>query len=228
MISKRILIVHRQAAVRDTYLAALADAGHHTAGFDPSSEGSLVDAAAASDLVIIDAGLAGDDLAALTEARLRAPRSTVVVFGSTVTGAAQVRQLAAAGIHAFVNDFSTPQQIVATLAPYLFHDNFNRRASPRVAVAMGVSCAANGIVSSATALNIGRTGIALRTLVPIPVGTAMALRFRLPAVTHDIEVDARVCWTDTQLGLGAQFERVSAHDQAALDAYVDGRLGEGP
>jgi hypothetical protein len=182
--------------------------------------------AASADLVIVDAGLGPDELAAVTTARAYAPRTTVVVFGSTVSDAAQVRQLAAAGVHAYVNDFSSPQQILASLAPYLFHDNFNRRASPRVAVAMGVSCAANGVVSSATALNIGRAGIALRTLVPIPGGTVMTLRFRLPAVAHDIEVDARVCWTDTQLGLGAQFERVSAKDQSALDAYVDSRLGE--
>ncbi len=227
MIGKSVLVVHRSLAVRDRFRAAFAEAGHLAPAFDPTSgDLGLAEMAASADLVIVDAGLSPGQLAAVTAAKARKPRLAVVVFGSTVTSAAQVRALAAAGIHAYVNDFSTAQQILGSLAPYLFHDNFNRRASPRVAVAVGVSCAANGVVSSATALNVSRGGIALRTLVPIPAGTVMTLRFRLPAVARDIEVDARVCWTDTQLGLGAQFERVSAEDQAALDAYVDSRLGD--
>ena len=121
-----------------------------------------------------------------------------------------------AGVHAYVNDFSTPQQILSSLAPYLFHDNFNRRASPRVAVAMGVSCrvgqqrrrVADGPQHRA------RRDRAAHARARAQRDASMTLRFRLPAVAHDLEVDARVCWTDPHLGLGAQFERVSTEDQA--------------
>jgi CheY-like chemotaxis protein len=215
--------------VRDRFVRTLADAGHDTTAVSSGADlpAALLALDDRSDLALLDAGIAPEPIAGLL-ARAGGARQcpTVVVFGSTVTGAAQVRALAAAGVSAYINDFSSPQQILSNLAPYLFHDNFNRRASPRVPVAMGVSCRVGTQVSAATALNIGRGGLALRTLTPVPAGSSIALRFRLPGVAHDLDVDARVCWTDPHMGLGAQFERISPGDQQALDAYVERHLAD--
>jgi CheY-like chemotaxis protein len=228
MTGKRVLVVHRSAAVRDRFARTLADSGHAAAAIATSSD--LADALRTPDeidLALLDASMAreaSDTL--LVHPRASRQRPTVVVFGSTVADATQARELAAAGVDAYINDFSSPQQILSNLAPYLFHDNFDRRASPRVPVAMGVSCRVGSLVSAATALNIGRGGIALRTLAPVPAGSSVTLRFRLPGVAHDLDVDARVCWTDSHLGLGAQFERISPEDQQALDVYVERHLAE--
>jgi CheY-like chemotaxis protein len=227
MTGKRVLIAHRSAAVRDRFAGTLAESGHATATIaTPEELAALLRTPGEIDLVLLDAGLAHEAVGTLL-VHARAPgRATVIVFGSTVAGAAQVREFSAAGVAAYINDFSSPQQILSSLAPYLFHDNFDRRASPRVPVAMGVSCRAGGHVSAATALNIGRGGVALRTLAPVPAGSSVTLRFRLPGVAHDLDVDARVCWTDPHLGLGAQFERIGPEDQLALDAYVERHLAE--
>lgn len=228
MTGKHVLVAHRTAAVRDRFVTTLAGAGHEAVAVSaPGDLASWLERGASVDLALLDAGWPREGVEALLAAGHDAGwRPVVIVFGTTVGDAAQVRALAAAGVAGYINDFSSPQQILSNLAPYLFHDNFNRRASPRVPVAMGVSCRVGAQVSAATALNIGRGGIALRTLAPVPAGTPISLRFRLPTVAHDLDVDARVCWTDPHLGLGAQFEHISPEDQHALDAYVERHLAE--
>jgi CheY-like chemotaxis protein len=228
MTGKNVLVAHHTAAVRERFVATLVESGHDATGAPTAIDLArlLRVEGRPFDLALLDASFrtqAVDDM--LAGAR-GAQRPTVIVFGSTVADAAGVRALAAAGVAAYINDFCSPQQILANLAPYLFHDNFNRRASPRVPVTIGVSCRVGTQVSAATALTIGRGGIALRTLAPVPAGTSLTLRFRLPAVAHDLDVDARVCWTDPHLGLGAQFERISAGDQQALDAYIERSLAD--
>jgi hypothetical protein len=47
------------------------------------------------------------------------------------------------------------------------------------------------------------------------------VRFRLPAGTREIEVEARVSWSDRRVGMGLQFEKVDSADQAAIDSFVD-------
>ena len=42
-----------------------------------------------------------------------------------------------------------------------------------------------------------------------------------PASKKDIDADAKVCWSDTRIGMGLQFERVDAADQTAIDEFVD-------
>ena len=63
-------------------------------------------------------------------------------------------------------------------------------------------------------------------MLPPETGTAVSVRFRLPGAEQDLELDARVAWSDQRLGMGLQFERVSASDQAAIDQFVD-RHGAG-
>ena len=56
---------------------------------------------------------------------------------------------------------------------------------------------------------------------PLAAGSAVQIKFRLPAAAGDIEAAGRVAWSNRQVGFGIQFERVDAHAQAAIDAFVD-------
>lgn len=58
-------------------------------------------------------------------------------------------------------------------------------------------------------------------MTPPEVGTTVSVRFRLPGAQRDLELDARVAWSDQRLGMGLQFERVSASDQTVIDRFVD-------
>lgn len=222
--TKSVLVAHRNATVRDRFASALTEAGQRVLRAATLAEVEQVveREAAHLSLALLDVALSRP----LVQGRDAGggPGPTLAAFASTVESAAQARALAAAGVGAWVNDHSAPHQVVASLAPLLFHDSFNRRASPRVPVVMAVSCDVAGAVSSATALNLGRGGLALRPLAPIPVGTVMGVRFHLPAIGRDLTVDVRVCWTDARRGLGAQFERIGEDNQRALDAFVESHL----
>jgi len=145
----------------------------------------------------------------------------ILIFSGTVASAADVRLLAELGVAGYVNEHSATQHILPSLAPHLFPDKFDRRIGPRVGLAMTVSYRVANLISSALTLNVSKGGLALRTMTPLDGGTVARLRFRLPGSSHDIEADARVCWSDRNMGMGLQFERISEVGQAALDEYVD-------
>ncbi len=218
MTGKTVVVAHRTEAVRERFAGALASAGHHVV--------TAEDARALAEAL----GRAGDHVALLLIDATLAPGTAadvtvpVVVFAGSVTDAAQARAWAARGVRGWVNELSAPHAVLSSLAPLLFRDSFDRRACPRVPVAMTVACRAGGVVSSATALNIGAGGLALRPLLPVPAGETLHLRFRLPAVAHDIEAEGRVCWTDLRFGIGVAFERISDEDQAAVASYVERHL----
>lgn len=220
MTEKTVVVAHQAPGVRERFAGALDLAGHRVvcvSGGEQLRE-ALAREEAKVALVLLDATLATPLPGEVVTA------APVVVFAGTVKDAAEARAWAAAGVRGWVNEHSAPHQVLASLAPLLFRDSFDRRAAPRVPVAMSVSCTAGGVVSSATALNIGGLGLALRPLAPVPVGEAMRVRFRLPAVERDVEVEARVCWTDVRYGLGVAFERISEADHAAVEAFVERHL----
>jgi hypothetical protein len=56
---------------------------------------------------------------------------------------------------------------------------------------------------------------------PLPIGSKTRVRFGLPGAAQEIEADARVTWSDHRIGMGLQFERLEAGDQAGIDEFVD-------
>jgi uncharacterized protein (TIGR02266 family) len=76
-------------------------------------------------------------------------------------------------------------------------------------------------IAAALTLNLSRGGIAIRTTSPLARDAKARLRFRLPGSKKDIEAEAKVCWSDTNVGMGLQFERVSDADQRDIDDFVD-------
>ena len=222
--AKTILIAHRLTAVRDRFAAALADAQHAFVMAD--SEAAARRAAADRDvpisLALVDLGLSADGVAFVRTLKHDAGRILpVVVFSGTLSSAAQVPQLLALGIGGYVNEHASTPQILPALAPHLFPDNFNRRASARVALGVPVSYRAGQTIAGAVTLDVGKGGLAIRTMNPLTPGTAVALKFRLPNAEDDIEAGGRVAWSDRKVGMGVQFERVDPSDQAAIDAFVD-------
>jgi uncharacterized protein (TIGR02266 family) len=76
-------------------------------------------------------------------------------------------------------------------------------------------------IATALTLNISRGGIAIRTTNPLTPDTKIKIRFRLPTGKREVDVEARVAWNDRRVGMGLQFEGVSAVDQAAIDEFVE-------
>ena len=159
---------------------------------------------------------------------IRALRSTpqgrttpIVVFSGTIASADEVRELAALGIAGYVNEYTAVQHILPALAPHLFPDNFNRRSSPRVVLGIPVSYRFGNTIAAALTLNISKGGFAVRTMNPLPQGSKLRTRFRLPGAKVDLETESRVAWTDRRIGMGLQFEHVDATAQGAIDEFID-------
>ena len=58
---------------------------------------------------------------------------------------------------------------------------------------------------------------------PLPRVTLerLTMRFRMPGQRREVEAEGRVAWSDRKVGMGIQFERLDAADQAVIDDFVD-------
>jgi uncharacterized protein (TIGR02266 family) len=223
-LSKTILIAHHAAEIRDRVAAALADARHDYVTAD--SAGAALDAIGDPgrpiSLAVVDLGLAPDAGAFIGAIKQRAERHVpVVIFAGSVRSGADVPTLLAAGVSGYLNEHAATAQLVPALAPHLFPDSFDRRSSARVTLGIPVSYRSGQTIAGALTLNVGKGGIGVRTMSPLAAGSAVQIKFRLPAGTVDIEASGRVAWSNRQVGFGIQFERVDASAQAAIDAFVD-------
>ena len=223
--AKTVVIADDTAFVRDRFKAALEEAGHR----------SIVVRSAVELLARVRADLDRIDLIALDLRLPNAPgvdlvrairkidegRLRILVFSGTIASAEEVRELAGLGVVGYINEYSAVQHIMPSMAPHLFPDSFNRRLSPRVVLGIPVAYRFGNTIATALTLNLARGGIAIRTTSPLESGAAARIRFRLPAGPREIEVEARVSWSDRRVGMGLQFEKVEPADQAAIDAFVD-------
>jgi uncharacterized protein (TIGR02266 family) len=222
---KTVVIADDTGFVRDRFKTALEQAGHRAITVRSAVE--LLARVRADldhiDLVLVDLRMPnapGVDLVRGLR-RIDEGRLTVLVFSGTITTADEVRQLAALGVAGYVNEYSAAQHILPSLAPHLFPDSFNRRGSPRVVLGIPVAYRFGNTIATALTLNLSRGGIAVRTTSPLEVGGRAKLRFRLPGGKRELEAEARVAWCDRRSGMGLQFERLDAADQAAVDEFVD-------
>jgi uncharacterized protein (TIGR02266 family) len=223
MSAKTILIAHQVAAVRDRFAVALADARHGfvIADSEAAARAAVSDPARPISLALVDMALSADPVAFIRSLRHAgvAPLP-VVVFSGSVGSAADVTPLAALGV-AYINEHAGTPQILPALAPYLFPDSFNRRTSTRTTLGVPVTFRSGETVAGAVTLDVGKGGIAIRTMNPLPKGAAIDVRFRLPGTSAEIDAAGRVAWSDRKVGMGVQFERVSAAHQRAIDDFVD-------
>jgi uncharacterized protein (TIGR02266 family) len=211
--TKTVLIADDAAFVRERFQAALQEAGHRAV-------------TAKSNLLVLDLRLPFSSGADLVRAirKLDEGRLPILVFSGTITSAEEVRELASLGVAGYINEYSAVQHILPSLAPHLFPDNFNRRASPRVVLSIPVAYRFADTITAVLTLNLGKGGVSIRTMSPLQVGSSTRIRFRLPGAKHEVEADAKVTWSDRRIGMGLQFERVEANDQLAIDEFVDGHF----
>lgn len=226
--TRTILIADETSFVRERFAAALTEAGHRaiTAATAEETEARLREVAGGVHLLVLDLQLPGARGVRFIRRlrRLGGAELPIVVFSGTIPSSTEVRELATLGVAGYVNEYSASQHIVACLAPHLFPDNFDRRSSPRVTVSLAATFHEGATAFSAVTLNLGKGGLAVRTMTPAERGTRVSIRFRLPGAAREIGADARVCWTSRNIGMGVQFERLSPADQTAIDEFVDAQF----
>lgn len=223
MSTKTILIAHRAAAVRDRFAVALADARHEfvMADTEAAALGAVGDAGRPISLALIDLALADDPVAFVRAVRESGSAPLpVVVFAGTVGSAADVPALAAMQV-SYINEHAGTPLILPALAPHLFPDSFNRRMSARMAIGVPVTYRSGDTLAGAVTLDVGKGGLAIRTMNPLPKGTPIQVRFKLPGMAAEIDAAGMVAWSDRKVGMGVQFDRVSANHQRIIDAFID-------
>ena len=226
--TKTVLIADDAAFVRERFQAALQEAGHRAVTAKSAAEllGRVRADLEELDLLVLDLRLpfaSGVDLVRAIR-KLDGGRLPILVFSGTITSAEEVRELAALGVAGYINEYSAVQHILPSLAPHLFPDNFNRRSSPRVVLSIPVAYRFGDTITAVLTLNLGKGGVSIRTMSPLPIGSSTRLRFRLPGAKREVEADARVTWSDRRIGMGLQFERVEPLDQESIDEFVDGHF----
>jgi uncharacterized protein (TIGR02266 family) len=222
---KTVVVADDTSFVRDRFRAALEEAGHRAVVVRSAVE--LLARVRADldriDLIVLDLRLPntpGVDLVRSIR-RIDAGRLPILVFSGTIASAEEVRELAALGIAGYINEYSSVQHILPSLAPHLFPESFNRRSSPRVVLGIPIAYRFGNTIATALTLNISRGGIAIRTTSPLASGAKAKIRFRLPTGRGEVDVEARVAWSDRRVGMGLQFEAVEAADQAGIDEFVE-------
>jgi uncharacterized protein (TIGR02266 family) len=221
---KTILIAHRDSGVRDRFAVALADARHRfvTAESEAVARSAAADNGRPVHLALLDLSLAADRLSFVGDIKRAAGEPIpVMIFSGSVASAAEVPALAELGGVGYINEHAGTPQILPALAPHLFPDNFNRRASLRVSVGVPISYRAGPTIAGAITLDVGKGGLGIRTMSPLPKGTAVQLKFRLPGASVEIDAAGRVAWSDHKVGMGIQFERISPSDQRTIDAFIE-------
>jgi len=223
MSAKTILIAHRHASVRDRFAVALADARHEfvTADSEAGAIGAVKDAAVPLSLALVDLGLSGDAIGFVKALKAAGPAPLpVIAFSGSVTTVADVPTLTSMNV-GYINEHAGTPQILPALAPHLFPDNFNRRMNTRMALGVPVTYRTGDTIAGAVTLDVGKGGVAIRTMNPLPKGTVVQVKFRLPGRPAEIDAAGRVAWSDGKVGMGVQFEKVSATHQRTIDGFVD-------
>ena len=222
--NRTVIVADDTAFVRDRFKAALEGAGHRAHTVRTAAE--LLDRvrtdAAQIDLIVLDLRLSharGTDLIRALR-RLSPSHPPIVVFSGTIANAAEVRELASLSVSGYVNEYTATQHIIPSLAPHLALEKHNRRSSPRTVLGIPVSYRFGNTIAAALTLNISRGGVAIRTTSPLPSGTELKVRFRLPKASKDIDADGRVTWSNRGIGMGVQFTRLAADDQTSIDEFV--------
>jgi uncharacterized protein (TIGR02266 family) len=224
MVVKTVVIADDTEFVRTRFKTAIEQAGHRAVGARTGAElVSLVsDHVPPIDLVVMDLRLPDKrrGIELVRAVREMGRHRPLVVFSGTIAGTHEVKALASLGVNGYINEYTGPQHIVPALSPHLFPDGNNRRASPRATLSVAVSYRVANTIATGLTLNVSTGGVAIRTTSPLEIGTALKVRFRLPKGKHEIDADARVAWADHRVGMGLQFTRIDAGDQATVEAYV--------
>lgn len=225
MSHKTVIVADDTAFVRDRFATALVSAGHKAVAIKSAADllARLRTDHDGIDLLVIDLRLphSGGVELVRTIRKIDAGRIPILVFSGTITSAEEVKHLAALGVAGYVNEYSAVQNILPSLAPHLFPDNFNRRGSPRVVLGIPIQYRFGNTIAAALTLNLSHGGIAIRTTSPLDGGAKIKVRFRMPGSKKDVDAEGRVAWSDRRVGMGIQFDKVDPANQTIIDNFVD-------
>ena len=223
--TKTIVIADDTAFVRDRFRTAVENAGHKAVVVKDGAELiALVRSDSQQiDVIVLDLRMPNAPGVGLVRSirKLDNGRVPILIFSGTVASADEVKELAALGVVGYINEYSAVQHILPALAPHLFPDNFNRRASPRVVLGIPIQYRFGNTIAAALTLNLSHGGLAIRTTSPLDAGTKLKVRFRMPGSKRDIDAESRVTWSDRRVGMGIQFEKVDPTNQTIVDNFVD-------
>ena len=224
MQQKTIVVANAAAGTRARFRRELEKAGHQVLEAAKATE--LMDAMqpdpAPPDLLLLDLQLPGGGIDTIATIRRSSPRTIpVLIFSGSIREAPEVRKLASLQVAGYISESCASEQVLPSIAPYLFPDNFNRRGSARISLGIPMAFRHEGSITAATAFDLGKGGIAIRTMAPLETSDKVYTRFRLPGTDTDIETESRVAWSNRRVGMGVQFERVAPAHQAAIDEFVD-------
>lgn len=220
---KTVLVADDTAFVRERFRTSIEQAGHRAVEARSGAEllAILERDLTNIDLLLIDLQLAGGrGLELLRKVRAITADRPLIVFSGTITSAREVSELGALNVNGYINEYIGTQNLVRALLPHLFPDEHNRRSSPRVALNAPVSYRVANTISSALSLNVSTGGLAVRTTNPLEVGSTLRVRFRLPKVDHEIDVEAKVAWANARLGMGLEFTDIDSGDRKAIEQFV--------
>jgi len=223
--TKTVVVADDTAFVRDRFKGALERAGHRAIAVSSGNE--LIARVKADlgniDLVVVDLRLPhGNGVNLVRALRSIDPKKPpIVVFSGTIANATEVRELGALNVGGYVNEYTSLQHILPSLAPHLFPGDVNRRAGPRVVLGIPIAYRFGNTIAAAVTLNISRGGVAVRTTNPLERGITVKVRFRMPMGKKDIDVESKVSWTDRRVGMGLEFVGLADEDRNAIGEYVD-------
>ena len=223
--SKTVVVADDTAFVRDRFRSALERAGHKAITVPTGSEliARVKADLAAIDLLVVDLRVPHGNGVNLVRAlrNIDPAKPPIVVFSGTIANAREVRELAALNVAGYVNEYTSLQHILPSLAPHLFPGEFNRRTGPRVVLGIPIAYRFANTIAAAVTLNISRGGVAVRTTNPLETGITVKVRFRMPMSRKDIEVQSKVAWSDKRVGMGLEFSGLSDEDRNVIGEYVD-------
>ena len=218
---KTILVAHPSPSVRERISAALAEARHACVAAPTAAVAMQTVRRSPVSLVLADASLSDNPAAFLRRLREGSGGRSipVIVFAGSVRSATEVAAFASIPVSGYLNESAPLAGILPALAPHLFPDNFNRRTGLAVPISFQVGRA----ITAATTFDVAASGLGIRTMEPLPQGTALDLVFRLPGQTADVRASARVSWSDRHVGMGVRFEQIAAECQGAIDRFIGDR-----
>ncbi len=226
MTGKTVVVADAAPETRERFADALQQAGHRAVAIERAADLLRRIGDGEPDLVILGLHLSessGVDLVRSIRELDGGGAVPILVLSGSIASAKEVRDLTDLGVAGYVNEHSASTQIMPSLAPHLFPDRFNRRLSARVALGIPVAYRCGDAIASATALNLSKGGLGLRTMSPLEVGAVVRVQFRLPRTERDVEATARVAWSDLRAGMGLEFQEVASGDLAAIEEFVDRR-----
>ena len=145
----------------------------------------------------------------------------ILVFSGSVQSVDEVRELAALGVGGYLNEYTSSEHILPSIAPHLFPGNFPKREHARVVMGIPVSYRVGKTITAALAMDLSTGGMAIRTKNPPVRGTVLKVKFALPGSKREVETEAVVCWSVQKAGMGMQFTKIKPADKNLINGFVD-------